>query len=96
MPLPTLFFGKPRKIVNEVNLKFRFYSQKPELSTLNLWRKPPIVYDLQTEKKQRQLILQNNWFNVSHYFQECMRKEENFITNALKFDSWGKYKSVYL
>ena len=29
--LRTLFFGKPRKIVNEVNLKFQFYSQKPEL-----------------------------------------------------------------
>ena len=25
-----------------------------------------------------------------------MHKKENFITNALKFDSWGKFKSVYL
>ena len=31
MHLPTLFFGKPEKIINEVNLKFRFYSEKLEL-----------------------------------------------------------------
>ena len=29
--LPTLFVDKPRKIVNEVNLKFRFYSEKLQL-----------------------------------------------------------------
>ena len=54
--LIDLAFRKPRKIVNEVNLKFRFYSEKPDC-------KPPILHELQTEKKQWRLILQNNLVN---------------------------------
>ena len=50
--LSALFFGKPRKIVNEVNSKFQLYSEKPELC--------PIKFELQTEKKQLRLILHND------------------------------------
>ena len=35
---PTLFLGKPRKIVNEVNLKFRFYAEKSELFPIKFVR----------------------------------------------------------
>ena len=58
-----MFFGKPRKIVNEVNLKFRFYSEKPELFPIKFVLWTPILYEFQTEKKQLRLILQNNLVN---------------------------------
>ena len=65
MHLLTLLFGKQRKIVNEVYLKFQFYSENLSFSPLNLCCKPPIFYELQTEKKQLRLILhlQNNLVN---------------------------------
>ena len=62
--LIDLVFGKPKQIVNEVNLKFLFYSEKPELSPLNLSCKTPILYELQTETKQLRQILQNNLVNA--------------------------------
>ena len=58
---PTdLVFRQTKEIVNEVILKFRFCSENPSICPLNLWCKPPTLYELQTEKKQLRLILQKN------------------------------------
>ena len=60
----SVLSGKPRKIVNEVNLKLQFYSEKKlSFPPLNLCWKPPILYKLQTENKELPPILQDNLVN---------------------------------
>ena len=63
---------------NEVEMPPRAMRTDVKTRALNLCCKPPVLYELQTEKKQLRLILQNNLVNsLMFVYQDMIEKLPN-------------------